>query len=121
MYAVLITCFNRREKTLECLSRLFRSSIANQIDVYLLDDGCTDGTADAVRSQFPQVHIYTGDGSYFWSGGMRLLWDQCGSKPYSGYLWLNDDIVLDDDAFERMLHWVTKTEGRAILAGSMRD
>ena len=121
MYAVLITCFNRREQTLECLSRLFRSSIANQIDVYLLDDGCTDGTGDAVRTQFPQVHIYTGDGSYFWSRGMRVLWGQCGSKPYAGYLWLNDDNVLDDDAFERMLHWVTKTEGRAILAGSMRD
>ena len=61
-WAVLLTVFNRKEKTLECLSRLFDQLPVEdlQIDVFLTDDGCTDGTAEAVENLFPSVHILKG-------------------------------------------------------------
>ena len=48
--AVLLTVFNRREKTIECLKNLFAQDIPAEysIMVYLTDDGCTDGTPEAV-------------------------------------------------------------------------
>ena len=57
--AVILTCFNRKKKTVQCLRHLFAA--ANQyntghtgreevhLSIFLTDDGCTDGTADAVR------------------------------------------------------------------------
>ena len=58
-WAVLLTVFNRKEKTLQCLSRLFDQLPVEdlQIDVFLTDDGCTDGTAEAVENLFPSVHL----------------------------------------------------------------
>ena len=67
--AVLITCHNRKDTTLSCLGRLF--SIRKDIDVYCVDDNSTDGTADAIRENFPQVNLIRGDGNLFWCRGMR--------------------------------------------------
>lgn len=119
--AILITAFNRREKTLECLRRLYTQESAPSFDVYLVDDASTDGTAEQVRCQFPQVRILKGDGSLFWSGGMRLAWDEAMKGDYQAYIWLNDDVALDEDALARL--WAAY-EGRtehAILGGSMRE
>ena len=51
--AVLMTCYNRREKTLACLDALQKTSVSSgdiQLSIYLTDDGCSDGTAEAVRA-----------------------------------------------------------------------
>lgn len=101
--AVLYTCFNRKEKTLSSLEGLYRSlMIYNraeeekiQAEVYLTDDGSTDGTADAIRTQFPDKHIniIQGTGSLFWAGGMRLAWKEAMKRheEWDFYLLLNDD------------------------------
>jgi GT2 family glycosyltransferase len=118
--ATLTTCFNRKAKTMVCLQRLFQMPGAERLEVYLLDDGSTDGTGDAVRAEFPQVRVFQGDGSHFWSGGMRLLFEEAKKGDYSGYLWLNDDIELDNDALTRIFDWADRSAGSGILGGSMR-
>jgi GT2 family glycosyltransferase len=120
-YAVIITCYNRREMSLRCLNQLFTSKVAENLEVYLLDDGSVDGTADAIEAQFPSVHLFRGDGSYYWSGGVRMLWDHCKSPRFTGYIWLNDDNLLDEDAFERLLVWARRTDWSSIIGGAMRD
>lgn len=102
--AVLLTCYNRKDKTLRCLKSInetfLLSGTEHNVDVFLTDDGCTDGTSDAVRSlelQFP-VHVLNGSGSLYWNGGMNNSWRAAIEMgAYDGYLWLNDDtIVLED-------------------------
>jgi len=105
--AALMTCHNRRDSTLLCLDAFFRAAVnaAGQadVDVYLVDDGSTDGTGSAVRERFPEVHVITGTGSLFWCGGMRLAWETAAERDFDIYLWLNDDVVLDADALCRLL------------------
>lgn len=98
--AVLLTCHNRKEKTLTCLRKLYEQNIRDvEIDVFLVDDGCTDGTAEAVSEEFPQIHIIQGDGSLFWNRGMCLAWEEARKEgKYDAYLWLNDDTMLSVDA-----------------------
>ena len=72
--AVLLTCFNRRAKTLAALEALFKQDGAGTtfaLNVFLVDDGSSDGTGDAVRGAFPQVHVIDGTGDLYWNGGMR--------------------------------------------------
>lgn len=96
--AVLMTCFNRREKTLRCLTALQegweKCGNGLSLSVFLTDDGCSDGTADAICSQgfrFP-VHILQGTGNLFWNGGMINSWKAAlVEDSFDGYLWLNDD------------------------------
>ena len=65
--AVLLTVFNRKDKTLCCLERLFAQLPIDgwRVDVFLTDDGCTDGTPEAVAARFPDVSIVRGTGLYF--------------------------------------------------------
>ena len=94
--AVLMTCHNRREITLACLRGLAQQDLFREEDLFLVDDGSSDGTGDAVRDLMPSAHVLRGDGSLFWNGGMRLAWDAArrSGREYPFYLWLNDDVTL---------------------------
>lgn len=45
-------------------------SAGSPFDVFLVDDESTDGTSEAIKSEFPEVSIIKGDGSLFWNRGM---------------------------------------------------
>ena len=51
----LLASHNRRPKTLACLSSYFAQEVPDDVTLsaVLVDDGSTDGTADAVRERFP--------------------------------------------------------------------
>lgn len=107
--AFLITCYNRIQTTLKCLHSLYEAldKIENetyQIDIYLVDDASADQTGKIVKKNFPKVNIIQGTGDLYWSGGMRLAWETAVSKKeYDFYFWLNDDVVLFEDALQNML------------------
>ena len=76
--AVLVTCFNRMQITLRCLRDLTKEPLSStlSLSVYLVDDASTDGTREAVCSEFPAVHLLNGNGHLFWGGGMRLAFGE---------------------------------------------
>ncbi len=126
--AALLTCYNRSSKTLASLTALFNQELPADkvtVDVYLVDDGSTDGTADAVSQSYPQVKILQGNGSLFWNGGMRLALAEALKYNYDYYLWLNDDTLLYPNALKTLLETfhslVDQGEHRAIVAGSTCD
>lgn len=116
--AAILTCYNRKEKTVTCLQRLFETADVYNADkeeekkisisVFMTDDACTDGTADAVREQFAdrQITIVSGDGSCYWAGGMRLAWrkaiESSKENQYAFYLLLNDDTEMMDNVFAEL-------------------
>jgi GT2 family glycosyltransferase len=100
--AAILTCHNRRELTLRALRSLDAARDVFDLSVVLLDDGSTDGTADAVRTEFPDAMVIAGDGSFFWNRGMHAAWSHALALEPDAYLWLNDDVALDQDAFDRL-------------------
>lgn len=130
---VLLTCFNRCEKTLACLARLERNRTALtlhgwQVDAVLVDDGSTDGTAQAVRGRYPWVEVLRSTQPLYWSRGMRLAQQQPLARAAEAQLWLNDDVLLDDhalpallDCLEAVAPGVDAGEACAIVVGSTRD
>lgn len=103
--AVILTCHNRKDKTLTCLKDLMnQDGISNvDLDVYLVDDGSTDGTGDAVKQNFPRVNVLQGDGTLYWNGGMRYAFSVAIKSDYDYYLWLNDDTYLYSNALKVLL------------------
>jgi GT2 family glycosyltransferase len=119
--AVLLTVHNRKDKTLKCLHHLFLQKMKEEIqmDVYLTDDGCTDGTPAAVAKQFPSVKIIQGDGTLFWNRGMHLAWKTAAqTKDYDFYLWLNDDTMLYPHACQTVLNAAQATNLTSIICGA---
>lgn len=118
--AVMMTCHNRRTQSLACLDALRRQATHADLDVYLLDDASTDGTADAVRAEHPEVRVYSGDGNFYWCGGMRQLWSLAAWQDYDHYLWLNDDTLLDEQALNALLSTASQAHD-GIVVGTLRD
>jgi len=122
-----MTCHNRRNKTLACLDALANQTpmTDTRIQVYLVDDGCTDGTAEAVRARHAQTTVLPGDGTLYWCGGMRKAFAEAMKSDYDYYLWLNDDTVLYPDAVVLLLGTsrdVQRAGGRQdIVVGTVCD
>jgi GT2 family glycosyltransferase len=125
--ATLLTCHNRRERTLAVLDDLSAQVLpsATQVQAYLVDDGSSDGTSDAVRAAHPEVKLLSGDGGLFWNGGMRYAFSEALKVGHDHYLWLNDDTVLDPDALSKLLSTygglVDLGKPNSIVVGSLRD
>jgi GT2 family glycosyltransferase len=124
--AVLMACHNRRELTLASLRSLFGQRHADvDVSVFLVDDGSTDRTAEAVTEEFPKVKIIPGNGRLYWSGGMRLAFDIAIGQEFQFHLWLNDDVVLSNDAIGNLLSTYDKLMAECctpiIVVGAVRD
>lgn len=119
--AVLMTCHNRKERTLSSLRRLMGCQLPAGVtlDVFLVDDGSSDGTGDMVRDIFPPVHVIEGSGDLYWAGGMRLAWSRAASNDYDYYLWLNDDTLIFEDSLSVLLSAARKTDNRSIICSAV--
>lgn len=127
--AVLLTCYNRKDKTLTCLNSLYLAIGEVQrydFDVYLVDDGSIDGTGEAVQTQYPNINLIEGNGKLFWAGGMRLAWSTAMSvQNYDAYLLLNDDVLLIRPFIQNILktheHSLKETGKSGIYCGTTVD
>ena len=123
----LLTCHNRRDKTLACLRALHENLrfCHLSVDVLLVDDGSSDGTAASVAERFPSVHLIQGDGTLFWAGGMRVAFQEALARDYDYYLFLNDDTLLYPNALEclwRAAGELKRASGSdAVAVGSTRN
>lgn len=120
--AVIMTVHNRKRETLKCLSALFSQNGLDHdyiLNIYLTDDGSTDGTADSVKANYPSVNIIEGNGNLYWNRGMYTAWKKAAdSSDYDYYLWLNDDTFLYIDAIQRLLSTNKEVKNGYIIVGS---
>lgn len=119
----LLTCHNRRALTLTCVERLLHQDlpIGTRLHVVLVDDGSTDGTADAVREAFPAVRVLEGPGNLYWCGGMRVAWREAAASDPDYYLLVNDDTVIEKDAVKNLLELAGGPAERVIAVATIAD
>lgn len=119
--AVLLTCHNRKDKTRNCLKSLFSVRMEHQCDVFLTDDGSTDGTSEMIKNEFPVVHLLKGDGTLFWNRGMYMAWKEAALFDYDYFLWLNDDIELYNCFLDELLDCSNILNNKGVVSGLVED
>lgn len=114
-FSIILTCYNRKEKTKKCLNSLL--SILPNAHIYLVDDNSTDGTSKMIRKEFPKVHIIQGNGNLFWSRGMYTAWIEALKDKYDFYIWLNDDVELYPDFYQELMECQIIFNNNCIVSG----
>lgn len=98
-----MTCYNRKEKTVRALKNLIQGNQEILFSFVVADDGSSDGTYEELM-QFPQTKVVRGDGSWFYSGGMRAVIEEAKKeeKSYDYCLFFNDDVDFYESAIEKL-------------------
>lgn len=122
---VILTCFNRKEKTKKCVEGLVEGNREHSFTFVVVDDNSTDGTGEMLESMKPEYDIYIlkGDGKLFYSGGMRKGMDYAleSMEPEYGYLLMvNDDVSFMDGCISKMIVQ-SRQQGGAVIVGAMCD
>lgn len=121
--SVLMTCHNRREKTMACLRSLAAQvgrGTTFDLRIVLVDAGSSDGTAEAVAAAHPDVLVIPSHDGIFWGGGTAEA-ARHAAPGADHHLWLNDDVVLEGDALETLLRVAEEGDRPAIVVGQLRD
>ncbi len=119
--AVLLTCFNRKEKTFACLTQLFQQKLPHEweLSVFVCEDQSSDGTLEMLENDFPEVKVVRGNGQLYWGGGMRAAWNLAQTTgTYDFFLWLNDDTMLFEGALFQLWKEYLQLQHTSILVGA---
>ena len=111
-----MTVHNRKKQTLECLKSLYNEK--DSFDVFLTDDGSTDGTSEDIRKYYPTVNIIKGDGNLYWNRGMLKAFKEASKKDYDYYLWLNDDTTFVNGFISKLIQCAVDESNKAIVCGA---
>lgn len=114
----LMTCYNRKEKTLTALNNLIQGNPEVDFSFIVADDGSTDGTFEELQ-KISGVVIVRGDGSLFYSGGMRLAIAEAqkADKQFDYCLLFNDDV----DFVKSAITDLCKKDNSVIWVGPTSD
>ncbi len=106
---------NRRAITLGCLrsiAELSRDGL--DVHVVIVDDGSTDGTADAIAAEHPDVEVIRGDGTLWFTEGTNVGVRRALTRNPDFVLMINDDQVFDADCL-RVLVETARAYPRSIV------
>ncbi|PSN20144.1 glycosyltransferase family 2 protein [filamentous cyanobacterium CCP5] len=106
---VLIPVHNRKAITLRCLNHLAAQGGLDLFQIVVIDDGSTDGTPDAIRTNFSNVKILSGDGNLWWTGAIAKGMQFAYSQGAEYFIWLNDDCLPEPTAIEQLVQFCQNT------------
>ena len=120
MIAALVSSFNRKSKTINCIESLLKYSF---IKIYLFDDGSTDGTLEEIMSNFPEVVIFKSKNDMYWSRSMSLLMEMSFLDGFKYFLLINDDVVFHSNIIDKFLGLYNEISlnGLHILVGATQS
>ena len=111
----LVLALDQLRLTRECLTSVL--ALDPPADrVLLVDNGSTDGTAEAVRAEFPAVEVLRLEKNRYFAGGVNEGLRHALDHGAGSVLLLNNDVVLDRSALEVMLRALEADPRRAAIS-----
>ena len=103
---IIIPVYNRKATTLKCLQHLQNCGNLQQYHIVVIDDGSTDGTAEAISNSYPEVEILDGNGDLWWTGAMAKGMKYAYNRGAEYFIWLNDDCLPATNTIEKMVEFM---------------
>lgn len=100
---------------MQCLASVFETADNPNLEVFVVDNACTDGSAQAIQQKFPQVKIIVNERMLGFSTNNNLVFTQATGR----YLMLlNDDTLVQPGSFTAMVTFMD-THPEAAVVGAL--
>jgi GT2 family glycosyltransferase len=98
----IVLSWNGRERTLACLSSLARVTY-RPFSVLVVDNGSSDGSADAVAAEHPEISLVRLDENRGFTGGMNVGIGVAFAQGADAVLLLNNDMEVEQGCVEPLV------------------
>ena len=117
--AVIVPTYNRWQKARVALAHLSKSEYRN-FEVVLVEDGCTDGTPERCRAEFPEVTILHGDGDLWWSGACNLGIEHALRREADAVVLVNDDNNVEPQTIGSLVESFRRQGAQSVVCARIR-
>lgn len=120
--SVIILSYNTKDITDRCLSRLQASvewcqrRLNNKIEVIVLDNGSSDGSAEMIKEEHPKVKLIVSKQNLGFSKGNNKAMKES-KNPY--ILLLNSDVYLEEDSLYKALAYFRVNKNCDVLGARL--
>ncbi len=97
---IVIVNYNTRDLLRECLRSVYASRCVGNLDVCVVDNASTDGSAEMVRAEFPQAPVIANPHNSGYAAANNLALRECKARYV---LLLNPDTLLPPDALAQAI------------------
>lgn len=117
MIYIVTPVFNRKTFTQHYLKALSKQTV-KEFKTIIIDDGCTDGTAEMIENEFPEVILLKEKGDLWWTAATNIGVKYALAQDDVEYIMtLNDDTLPQKDYIEKMIHWINQKPN--VLLGAL--
>lgn len=119
---VIITCYNRSEKTINCIEKIIKGNSSINFEFVIVDDDSTDSTVEQLQIMnklYNNITVIHGDGNLFYSRGMRkgMLYILQENPIFDYILLANDDVDFFERSIMRLIE-KSKEKNNAVITGA---
>jgi GT2 family glycosyltransferase len=114
----VVVSWNRRQDTLACL-RSLAGADWQPLDIVVVDNGSQDGSADAVRAEFPQAELVALGRNTGFAGGSNAGIARALERGAEHVLLVNNDCEVEPDAVAALVDAARARPGAASLGAKI--
>lgn len=112
--SVLIVSYNTKDMTLACIESVRKFASNNEQEIIVVDNASSDGSADAIEKNFPDIRLVRSPVNLGFAGANNLAALQA-TAPF--ILLLNPDTLILDNGIERLLSFAQLNPDAGIWGG----
>ncbi|MBX4188053.1 MAG: glycosyltransferase family 2 protein [Candidatus Doudnabacteria bacterium] len=110
--SVIILSYNTKQLLKDCLNSVLASDSKYRTEIFVPDNGSTDGSIEMVRSEFPQVKLIENGSNFGFAKGNNVAIRQATGRHI---MLLNSDTVVKPDTFSKMIEKADSDPGIGAL------
>ncbi|MBI2607536.1 MAG: glycosyltransferase family 2 protein [Candidatus Doudnabacteria bacterium] len=111
--SIIIVSYNTKDLLRRCLRTCFGSATNFRFEVFVSDNGSTDGSVELIKQEFPQVKLVENNANLGFSKGNNVALKQAQGR-YS--LLLNSDTEVNSDTFDLSIKYMDQNPAVGALS-----
>lgn len=116
--AVAVVSYNARDALEACLSSVFGSANRKQLEVIVVDNASSDGSATMIRESFPQATLMESSDNVGFARASNLAWRRAQSELV---VFLNSDTIVPPQALARLVEMMNTRRDIGVLGPLLRN